>query len=300
MLRLLVGLALLVQASPVPPRSDARAALAPLFDRALRDPAGVVPLIVEASAALDDVEPGEARLLADTLEPFCRRAFFGPERLPSMEKLGLRVHTVKKGEVPERIAARYRIDAGLLARLNEGFDARRLREGQELKVLDLSDRSLEIVVQKSRWRLAAWRSLPAEARAQSTQAREASAGAARTGGAARVLVMSAPVGLGAPDSPTPVGTTSIVLRALDPDWTEPGTGKVYKAGDPRNVLGGYWIALDAKGIGRNGIGLHGFTGAAPANWIEQPASHGCVRMLQSDIDRVYRIALEGTPVTLAP
>ena len=64
------------------------------------------------------------------------------------------------------------------------------------------------------------------------------------------------------------------------------------------MLGGYWIALDAQALGRSGIGLHGFTGDAPANWIEQPASHGCVRMLQPDIDRVFHLALEGTPVAI--
>jgi lipoprotein-anchoring transpeptidase ErfK/SrfK len=39
---------------------------------------------------------------------------------------------------------------------------------------------------------------------------------------------------------------------------------------------------------------------APANWIEQPASHGCVRMLQADIDRLFHLAIEGTSVTIGP
>src|SRR5260221_217781 len=70
------------------------------------------------------------------------------------------------------------------------------------------------------------------------------------------------------------------------------------AGSPKNVLGGYWIALDANTLGTTGIGLHGFTGTPSKNWIEQPASHGCVRMLQHDIDRVFHVALEGTPVVI--
>jgi lipoprotein-anchoring transpeptidase ErfK/SrfK len=69
---------------------------------------------------------------------------------------------------------------------------------------------------------------------------------------------------------------------LHPEWTHPVTKKVYPDGDPGNVLGGYWIALDEAGLGRGGIGLHGYTGAPSDHWIEQPASNGCVRMLQGD------------------
>jgi lipoprotein-anchoring transpeptidase ErfK/SrfK len=254
--------------------------LQPLFAKAQADPAGVVPLILAASREIADAHgTKESRILADTLEPFCRRAFFGPERLPGMEKLGLVLHTVRAGEVPERIAKRYHIGAGLLAYLNADFEPTKLRENQTLKVLDLSGGGLEVVVEKSLYRLGVWHTLE---------------------GGQKTLVEFAPVGLGAADSPTPIGKTSIVLRARNPDWTEPTTKKVFKAGEPGNVLGGYWIALDSAGIGKSGIGIHGFTGDVPANWIEQPASHGCVRMLQNDIDRLFHLAIEGTPVELRP
>src|SRR5436309_482906 len=106
MLRLLAALGLSLPLVPTAAQQapPARYALAPLFVRARADPAGVVPLILEASAALPSLDPSEARLLADSLEPFCRRAFFGAERLPGMERLGLAVHKVSAGEVPERIA----------------------------------------------------------------------------------------------------------------------------------------------------------------------------------------------------
>src|SRR6185295_17285701 len=143
-----------------------RDALAPLFSKAKADPGGVVPLILAASAELDStspahrpLDPKEVRLLADTLEPFCRRAFFSPERLAGMDGLGLVLHTVRAGEVPERIAKHYRIGAGLLVYLNPEFDPRKLREGQTLKVLDLSSSNLDVVVEKSLYRLAAWRRL---------------------------------------------------------------------------------------------------------------------------------------------
>jgi lipoprotein-anchoring transpeptidase ErfK/SrfK len=221
----------------------------------------------------------DVRMLADSLEPYSRRLFFGPERIPGMQKVGLISHTVRAGEVPERIAKKYRISADLLGYLNKDFDPKKIKEGEQLKVLDLSGAQLEIDISKSLYRLGAWRKLE---------------------NGARVLVEYVPVGLGAADSPTPEGKTKITLRARNPEWTDPTTKQVYKPGDPGNILGGYWIGLDPSGIGKTGIGLHGFTGDAPSNWIEQPASHGCVRMLQGDIDRLFALALEETPVEIKP
>jgi lipoprotein-anchoring transpeptidase ErfK/SrfK len=118
------------------------------------------------------------------------------------------------------------------------------------------------------------------------------------GAKAPLLLACMPVGLGAAESPTPEGSTTILNRVRDPQWTDPDTHQVIPAGNPKNVLGGYWIALDANTLGATGIGFHGFTGEPTKNWIEQGASHGCVRMLQPDIDRVFHVALEGTPVAI--
>lgn len=282
--RLVIILACIVPlAARAPAQAPAaRSELQRLFAAAQSDPAGVVALILSASQTLGTLtalEPREAQLLGDTLDTFARRAFFGPERLPGMERLGLVLHTVEKGDVPGSIAQRHHIGAGLLAYLNDDFDEKRLRIGQELKVLDLTAGDLQIVVQKSLYRLFTWRKLA---------------------GGDRALIACIPVGLGAAASPTPLGRTTITKRVLNPEWTNPATGQVLPAGDPGNVLGGYWIALDSQGIGKSGIGLHGFTGSAPSNWIEQPASNGCLRLLQPDIDRVFHLALEGTTVSIQP
>ncbi len=249
-----------------------------LFTQAQRDPAGVVPLLVEGSRLLATLPPDAARRLGDTLEPFARRVFFGPETLPGMERLGLGFHTITKGETPTSIAARYDVGAGLLAYLNQDFDARRLRVGQKLKVLDASHGELELAVERTTFRLTVSRQLA-------------------EGG--RVVVLFTPVGLGAADSPTPVGHTRVVKRVLQPQWTDPDTRQVYAPTDPRNVLGGYWIALDPEGLGgRRGIGIHGYTGAPSDDWLSKPGSHGCIRMLQRDVDRVYHLATEGTVVEI--
>ena len=138
---------------------EARPAAAPrldqLFTTAQRDPAGVVPLLIEGSRTLATLAPADAQRLGDTLEPFARRAFFTPERLPGMERLGLVEHTVAKGENPTVIASRYDIGPGLLNYLNRDLDPKRLKVGDRLKVLDLSRGQLELDVDRSTYRLAA-------------------------------------------------------------------------------------------------------------------------------------------------
>lgn len=257
-------------------------ALEPLFARAAASPDGVVPLVLEASRSISAVDAEAGHALAGRLEPFARRAFFGPERLPGMERLGVVLHEVAPGELPSRIARRHGVGSGLLPLLNEGYDERRLQAGQRLKVVDLSAAgSLRVIVDRSRHRVSVWRALPAEA--------------------GWALMAYVPVGLGAPETPTPTGSTTITSRVLDPEWTDPVSGVVYAPHDPGNLLGGYWIALDPAGLGgRKGIGFHGYTGDRPGAWLERDRSNGCVRMLQPDVDRLFHLALEGTRVEIVP
>ena len=253
-------------------------ALEARFRAAEQDPAEVVPLVLEASAHIARRGLEQAAPTADRLEPFLQRVFFSPESFPGAEQLGLKEHVVRSGEIPGRIVRQYGISAGLLEYLNQDYDPRKLQVGQRLRVLDLASGELSIEVSRSRFRLGLWFETEA--------------------GPAKVLLACIAVGLGADDSPTPTGQTRITQRVLDPQWTHPVTRVVYAPDDPDNVLGGYWIALDSEGLGQSGIGFHGFTGEAPSNWIEQPASAGCVRLLQADIDRVFHTAVEGTPVTI--
>jgi lipoprotein-anchoring transpeptidase ErfK/SrfK len=263
-------------AAPASAPSPRAARMQQLFASAATDPAAIVPLILEGSAALTTLPTVEARALGDALEPYCARAFFGPEKLPEMGRLDLGIHVVEKGDNGTKIAQHYGIGTGMLGLLNAGYDERKLHVGQELKVLN-AGKGISITVARSQFRLSTWLDL---------------------GAGAHALVQFVPVGVGAAESPTPLGRTTIVKRVLNPTWTDPDSHKTFAAGDPDNVLGGYWIALDSVGIDRSGIGLHGYTGAPQGDWISKGASHGCVRMLQADIDHVYHVALEGTPVTI--
>jgi lipoprotein-anchoring transpeptidase ErfK/SrfK len=248
------------------------------FRTAAQEPGQIVPLILDVSATIPKVDGATGQQLADSLEPYLRQVFFAPSSIPGIERLGVVKHEVKSGELPGAIAKRARIGAGMLKYLNAQYDERRINAGAKLNLLELSNGSLQLIVDIHRYRLAAWHQTPE---------------------GQFVLNMYVAVGVGAPESPTPSGTTKIIDRVRNPAWTEPKTKQVFPHGDPGNVLGGYWIKLDPEGLGGvTGIGLHGYTGAPSIDWLSKGSSSGCVRMLQPDIDRVFELALEGTKVVL--
>ena len=270
---------LTTEVAAAPAQAQAADPLDALFAAADASTAGLAPLITAASARIATSDGAAGHALAERLEPYCKRAYFSPERDPALEALGVVVHTVKKGEVPSQLVRPYRIGDGLLARLNDGYAPTRLQVGQKLKLPSMAHGDLRLVVDRERHRLGAWR------------------GGGQDGW---LLVAYLPVGLGAPETPTPSGTTRVVERVRDPEWRDPNSGVVYPPGDPGNSLGGYWMRLDEAGIGQQGIGLHGFTRDDPSVWLGKDASNGCVRMLKDDMDRIFYLALEGTPVQFVP
>jgi hypothetical protein len=232
-------------------------------------PAGVVPLIEAVSATLPTLPPTDAIALADRVAPFCLRALGDP--LPQRERLGLISHIIAAGETPSVLARRYRTSVELIQRLNPGLDPRALTIGQEVMVLDLASSPLEIVVSRSAFRLLAWRGT--------------------------TLIGVFRCGLGRDSSPTPLGATTVRQCVRNPEWRNPDTGKVLKPGDPENILGGYWIGFEPRADAHfKGIGIHGFTGAEPAEWLEKNGSHGCVRLVQQDIALV--LVRPGIAVTI--
>lgn len=248
-----------------------------------QDPGRLAELILKGSAEVARLQSDARHAFADRLAPYCARAFFGAIEFGpgALSQLGITMHTVAKGELPLKIGKTYGFDAHLLPALNPGFDPRKLKVGQSLRVLDLRNANLTLEIDATRYRVAIWRTKPGDP-------------------GARLLMAYFPVGLGAPESPTPDGVTKIVKRVRDPEWTHPESKRVFPAGHPENVLGGFWMALDPAGLGgRSGIGFHGYTGAPSEHWIEQPASHGCVRMLQAHIGILFDIALEGTKVVIS-
>jgi lipoprotein-anchoring transpeptidase ErfK/SrfK len=85
-----------------------------------------------------------------------------------------------------------------------------------------------------------------------------------------------PVAVGAPDTPSPVGTFTIVNRLTNPTYYRPG--RVIPPG-PSNPLGTRWLGLNATGFG-----IHG---TDDADSIGYARSHGCIRMRNRDMERLF-------------
>ena len=109
-----------------------------------------------------------------------------------------------------------------------------------------------------------------------------------------MYVMTFQVGLGKDDS-TPTGTWAIGPHAKlkHPTYYPPEGGPAIDADDPKNPLGGYWIALtgiQGQAVGRTSYGIHG---TIDPDSIGKQASMGCVRLKNADIAMVFDLMVEG-------
>jgi hypothetical protein len=244
-----------------------------LFRRADRDPAALVPLIHAASTAVAAAPTDTAIPIADRLAPYARRVFLAPGEVPGMERVGMVMHAIARGETLSGIARRHRIGTGLVSRLNPTRGP--LVVGRGLKLLDATAAPVSVVISLHRYRLLAWRG--------------------------KLLLASFPVSVGKPATPTPLGETVVAVRARDPEWRDPDTGRLFAPRDPGNVLGGYWLGFDPLPERRfRGIGIHGFTAERPETWLETASSHGCIRLAQEDIAVLFDLALPGAKVVVRP
>lgn len=88
---------------------------------------------------------------------------------------------------------------------------------------------------------------------------------------------------------TPVGNFKIINKIIDPVWyTEKA---VVPAESPDNVLGSRWMGFNLPGYG-----IHGTTHPEK---IGQQATKGCVRMLNAEVEELYKIVPAGTEVAIA-
>jgi L,D-transpeptidase ErfK/SrfK len=119
--------------------------------------------------------------------------------------------------------------------------------------------------------------------------------------AAGALEATFPVGIGRADWATPTGRHRIVGRRENPGWRVPDSIQremrargdevvAYVPPGPSNPLGRHWIQLSAPGLGMHGTN-------APAS-VGKYVSHGCIRLLPGDVERLYREAPDGTPVEI--
>lgn len=90
-------------------------------------------------------------------------------------------------------------------------------------------------------------------------------------------------------STTPTGTFKITGKVAQPTWYHPD-GRVIPYGDKENLLGTHWMSIDVPGFG-----IHGTWDPAS---IGRQSSQGCVRLVNPDIEELFTIVPEGTPVVI--
>lgn len=106
------------------------------------------------------------------------------------------------------------------------------------------------------------------------------------------LIASYPVAIGRPEFPTPTGEFQVNEMIVNPSWQSPWTGEVEAPGADGS-LGLRWIGFtEVTG------GVIGFHGTPNVRSIGQAASHGCVRMRNEDIVKMYEYVELGTRVSV--
>ncbi len=103
-----------------------------------------------------------------------------------------------------------------------------------------------------------------------------------------------PVAVGRDPEATPEGKHWVVVKVVNPDWGGAGIHEPVKGGTPENPLGYRWIGLNLGGGGEYGI--HGNN--SPYS-IGTNASLGCVRMINPDVEELFKIIPIGAPVWIA-
>lgn len=106
-----------------------------------------------------------------------------------------------------------------------------------------------------------------------------------------VYVKRFPVGLGKGSS-TPEGTFTVQGKTAKPAWRDPKTGRRYAYGEEGHVIGSRWLGFYKDG-GPTGYGIHG---TIDPETIGQEMSEGCIRLINSDVEELYELVLEGSSV----
>src|ERR1700719_2305547 len=96
-----------------------------------------------------------------------------------------------------------------------------------------------------------------------------------------------PVAVGAAVSPSPTGEFEIVNRVAAPAYYH---GGVVMPASENSPVGTRWIGLNLKGYGNHGTN-------APQS-IGQAASHGCIRLKNRDVERLYAMLRVGDVVEI--
>lgn len=107
------------------------------------------------------------------------------------------------------------------------------------------------------------------------------------------LQASYPVAIGKPGWETPTGKFKIIHMVQNPAWENPfvPNREIVPPRSSNNPLGERWIGFWTDG--KDEIGFHG---TPSVKSVGQAVSHGCVRMYNKDVRKLYEFVEIGTPV----
>ena len=109
----------------------------------------------------------------------------------------------------------------------------------------------------------------------------------------RKIIFSAPVAVGTAAHPTPLGVWRVIDKVKNPIWQNPH--KAWSASMPEMIPAGPSNPLGTRAIYLSADGIR-FHGTNNLSSVGTAASHGCMRMLPSDIEALYPLVPIGIGV----
>lgn len=235
--------------------------------------------LAEVALARMMLEAGNPRGAQEALDKVRARGKDYPELKAATFELNMRMlfspiitevpasdyYVVKEGDSLDRISKTLGTTTELLQESNGITDPRRLQIGKRIKVV--TDK-FRVEVSKSKKTL-------------------------RLMSGERVL-NEYPVGTGKFGS-TPTGTFRISDRVKEPPWFR--DGRVIPYGDPQNILGTRWMALQSTD-GQKELTGYGIHGTDDDSSIGKESSQGCIRLRNRDVEELFKILPVGTEVVI--
>jgi hypothetical protein len=206
------------------------------------------------------ITPEQRQTIKDEMAKLSKDWLFGPAAFPG--DMLCDSYKVKSGDLLDILGRRLKVPYEILMQINGIQRARALQAGHALKVIH---GPFHAKVNRSTFTLDLY--------LQDT------------------YVRSFKVGLGKPGYETPIGRWRVLEngKLVKPPWTDPDTGRLYKATDPDYPLGSRWIGLDGvegQAKGRSGFAIHG---TKDPGQIGAAGSRGCIRMYNDDAVLMYNL-----------
>jgi len=248
-----------VPAAPANPQAEA--AITEALSQIQSQPGAVIEVRNKLNAVLQmQLSPQQRETVKTEMTKLADKWLFGPAAFPSDRLCD--TYTVRSGEVLEVIGRRLKVPHEILMQINNIPRPQALQAGKALKVVKgpfhakvcRSTFTLDLYLQDT-------------------------------------YVRSFKVGLGRPGYETPTGLWRVQDggKLIKPTWTDPDSGRVYKADDPDYPLGTRWIALDGMegaAVGRTGFAIHG---TKEPEQIGTAGSRGCIRMFNGEVVLMYNL-----------